>query len=314
MVQVASVDYAARRIYLHPDTAAAGIFNPVEAYREVRTLRRTTLGHRKFPPIISAQGNQPKGGGVFTERRAVLIDGARFVPHDASHDLAIVVEVIIPSEGLSNRLAFDRAPLSPGVVVNIDNDVDPVEIREVAVGGGGGSGGVDEAGVRSALTAHGLTEERAARLDNLDAPISGVQAGGGAVVTGPISLFTDPNAQEALLSTDTLIVEGIGPLRRGDSWDIEGVVAAGGDPKTPIDVTGDTITLTLKRSYSDADPILEVDATVVSGPDGRIAWVVPADQTDLIADGQHVAQVRRFPAGGGVKTLWFGRVRIQPDL
>ena len=197
------------------------------------------------------------------------------------------------------------------------SDIEAALTAVLSAGGGTGGGATAaqiQAAVAAELDARGYTGPRAENLDNLDAPISGVQAGGGAVAAGPISLFTDPHAQEALLSTDTLIVEGIGPLRRGDSWDIDGVVAAGGDLKTPIDVTGDTITLTLKRSHRDADPILDVDAAVIDGPAGRISWAVTAAQSDVIADGEYVAQVRRYPAGGGVKTLWFGRVRIQPDL
>jgi len=38
-------------------------------------------------------------------------------------------------QGISDRNVFDRAPLPPTIVVEIDTDYDKVEIREVVVGG-----------------------------------------------------------------------------------------------------------------------------------------------------------------------------------
>ncbi|MEM9482110.1 MAG: hypothetical protein AAGA83_00305 [Cyanobacteria bacterium P01_F01_bin.116] len=133
MVQVASIDYPNKRIHLHFDTVANGV-DPVEAYKEIRALRRTTEAHQRFSPLISAQGNEPKGQGRFTPRRAVLLDGARFVPYNTSHTLTILTEVITDDEQ-SGAGAFDRSPLSPGVDVDIDIGFDQVEIITVATGG-----------------------------------------------------------------------------------------------------------------------------------------------------------------------------------
>lgn len=139
MVQVAFVDYPARRIFLHPDTITEG-FNSIEAYREVRAARRVNEnGERNYLPILAAQGNEPTGGGRFTPRRAVLAPGARFVPVDQAHTLRLLTESIIPSEELSQQGVFDRSAV--GSAVDIDNQAPQVEIIAVAVGSGVGTGG-----------------------------------------------------------------------------------------------------------------------------------------------------------------------------
>lgn len=134
MTQVASVDYANKRIYLHSDTVVNG-FDSIAAYAEIVEARYLNVSdERNFYPIIYAQGHEPKGGGRYTPRRARLVEGARYVPYDTDHVLVLLTETIIPEEGLTQQDCFDRSSLSAGVVVDIDNQAPQVEIIEIATG------------------------------------------------------------------------------------------------------------------------------------------------------------------------------------
>ena len=130
---IANVDYAARRIVLGP--TSVGVPLSIQLYRDYRATRRTFDEFRNFAPLLSAQGNQAKGGGSFTARQMVLEAGTRIVPHDVSQTLTLTTEIIAPADALANRELFDRSTLSPGVVVDIDIDVPQVEIVTVNTGG-----------------------------------------------------------------------------------------------------------------------------------------------------------------------------------
>lgn len=189
MPQVDSVDYPNKRIYLHFDTVTSGV-DPVEVYKEVRALRRTNESDRKFLPIITSQGNEPKGGGAFTPRRAVLLDGARLVPYDTSHTLRILVEVITDDEQ-SGAGAFDRLPLSPGTEVDIDIAYQQVEIREVAVSG-------------STLTAADIWTYATRSLTTLP-PGSATQLSIDALAAQVAAILTDTNQLQRLATADEQI-------------------------------------------------------------------------------------------------------------
>lgn len=83
---ISSIDGAARRIYL-----AQGVsdFYPIEdIYHEYRRRRALdTGGLRKWEPLLKAEGNVPKGGGAFTPRYVVLLQGTKIVPYDESLQL-----------------------------------------------------------------------------------------------------------------------------------------------------------------------------------------------------------------------------------
>lgn len=134
MTVVASVDYPAKRIYLHQDTATAGEFNPIDAYTEVRALRAGGAG-REYLTGILGEGNDQKTATTFTPRRALLSDGWRFVPFDGDHSLRLTGEVISKGESLANLDLFDLLPLSASTDVRLEVDVPQVEIITVATGG-----------------------------------------------------------------------------------------------------------------------------------------------------------------------------------
>ncbi len=137
MTQLASIDYANNRIYLHFDTVNAVTgFNPALLYQEIKAARATTAAHKLFYRRMYMIGNIPKGGSKFTAKSGVLRSGVRIVPWDSSHDLYIKGEILNIDDALSFRGCFDLSGLTSGVEVNFIQDYSDVEIREVSTGSG----------------------------------------------------------------------------------------------------------------------------------------------------------------------------------
>lgn len=142
MTVVASVDYAARRIYLAAATVDANL-DTLDVYREVRALRRTTEAHRKYKPMVEAGGNIVKITGTsYTPAYVRLLYGCRIVPYNVSHKIRLVRDTFT-DDGLAGRDCFDRTPLSVSVDVDIDVDFPEIEIREVTVSGSTGPTAAD---------------------------------------------------------------------------------------------------------------------------------------------------------------------------
>jgi hypothetical protein len=133
MTLVASVDYAAKRIYLTALTANTDL-DTLAVYREVRALRRTNELHRDYRPMIEAGGNIPKIPSVSATPAYVrLLHGCRIVPWDSAHKLRLVRDTFT-DDGLAGRDCFDRSSLAPSSKVDIDVDFPEVEIRTVSGG------------------------------------------------------------------------------------------------------------------------------------------------------------------------------------
>jgi len=134
MAQLSSVDYDAKRLYCHADTVIAG-FDIIAAYFEVNALRQANLsGEQNRAHMLSAEGNIPKGAGIFTPKYGYLVAGWRIVPYGSvTHTLTLSSEPV-SADGLSGRDVFDRSSLA--VVVDIDEAYEKVEIREVNTGSG----------------------------------------------------------------------------------------------------------------------------------------------------------------------------------
>lgn len=127
MPVVAVWDGANRRIHLAQGVTS---FHPVDdVYREYRVERRTNEDFRKWDAFMRAVGNEPKGGGRFTPRYLLLLDGVKIVPFDEGGALTVEGEVL--SDDQSSP--FDISGLSQPVVVNYQ----PAEAEVIAVGGGG---------------------------------------------------------------------------------------------------------------------------------------------------------------------------------
>lgn len=132
MAVIDHIDGPNRDIYLSASTVGAD-FDPMEAYKEMRTLRRTDENLRKFELFLQAKGYEPTGGGKFTARYVVQLEGTRFIPYDTTHVLN-VIGTVITDDGQSGVDCFDRGPLSPSIVVDINYIPPQVEVIEVVVG------------------------------------------------------------------------------------------------------------------------------------------------------------------------------------
>ncbi len=142
MATVASVDYAAKRIYLAAATVDADL-DTLAVYREVRALRRVTEAHRKYKPMIEAGGNIVKIVGVsYTPAYVRLLFGCRIVPYNVGHKIRLIRDTFT-DDGLAGRDCFDRTPLSVSVDVDVDVDFPEVEIREVTISGSTGPTAAD---------------------------------------------------------------------------------------------------------------------------------------------------------------------------
>ncbi|URC15231.1 hypothetical protein GD1_107 [Paraglaciecola Antarctic GD virus 1] len=133
MTLIDSIDGITRRIFLHADTVGASI-NPIDIYKEMRTLRRTDESLRKFSLFMSASGNLPKGGGKFTERFVTLLTGTKIVPFDTDQELT-VVGTIITDDGTEGIAAFDRSSLNVTTTVDINYIPPQVEIITISTTG-----------------------------------------------------------------------------------------------------------------------------------------------------------------------------------
>lgn len=134
MAQIASIDWAAKRFYLHADTVVNG-FDAWAAFTEIRLIQQANLnGEQGYKLFIHRQGKAAKGGGKFTPRYCSFDAGWRAVPYDGQeHNLEITVEMVSDDQ-LSDRAMFDRAAVA--VNVDIDSVYDQVETIEKIVGSG----------------------------------------------------------------------------------------------------------------------------------------------------------------------------------
>ena len=133
---MAVIDYIepwTRRIYLSIETVGVD-FQPMDAYKEMRTLRRTNEELRKADLFMKGLGKEPKIPGKFTERFVKLLDGALFVPYDANQALN-VIGTVITDDGKEGIDCFDRTLLTATTHVDINYVPLQVEILEIATGG-----------------------------------------------------------------------------------------------------------------------------------------------------------------------------------
>jgi hypothetical protein len=129
---IASIDITTRRIFL--DNGVVTIDDLLAFWGEYRVRRRDDLEVvRQSVPVMRVIGGQSKGGGRLVGR-VLDLNGYRIVPQDTTHDLLVTIEIIDSSAGLSGTDIFDRSPLTPGVNVNIDIVIAPVEIQIVTTG------------------------------------------------------------------------------------------------------------------------------------------------------------------------------------
>ena len=87
-------------------------YYPIEdIYHEYRYRRRTDEELRKYDLHLRAEGNVPKGGGAFTPRYVVLIDGTKIVPFNESIQLNQLGDMITDNPDVDATL-YDLTSLT----------------------------------------------------------------------------------------------------------------------------------------------------------------------------------------------------------
>lgn len=79
---IAAVDGPSRKVYLNPALAVGGVlaFHPTaDLYAAYKALRAADESVRPYNAFLKAEGNLPKGGGKFTPRFTMLLEGAKVV-------------------------------------------------------------------------------------------------------------------------------------------------------------------------------------------------------------------------------------------
>ncbi len=127
-------DGVTRRIYLKQGVTE---FLPIEdLYREYRNQRRLDENLRKFDALIRAEGMVPKGGGKFTPRYVVLLEGTKIIPYDETGVLTQNGEIITDDPDVDATI-YDVSLLTVSKVVLIAPS--EAEVIEIDVGGGSGA-------------------------------------------------------------------------------------------------------------------------------------------------------------------------------
>lgn len=130
MALIDHIDPVNRDIYLSADTVGINL-NPIDVYKEMRTLRAADESLRKFAVFLEAKGRDPKGGGKYTERYVVEKSGTRIIPYGGTSHTLTVVGTIITDDGQEGIACFDRSPLSPTIRVDINYVPPQVEVLVV---------------------------------------------------------------------------------------------------------------------------------------------------------------------------------------
>lgn len=133
MAVIDHIDGPNRDIYLHSDTVSNDL-QPMDIYKEMRALRRVDESLRKFDVFLISKGYDQKTATTFTERYVICQDGTRIIPYDTSHTLT-VIGTIITDDGQEGISCFDRSPLSPSTIVDINYKPVQVEIIERGTSG-----------------------------------------------------------------------------------------------------------------------------------------------------------------------------------
>ena len=156
------IDGVNRRIYLHSSTANTEV-DPMDVYKEMRTLRESDESLRKFDVFLTASGYEPKGGGKFTAKLVKEMNGTKIIPYDVDSYITITGE-IITDDGYSGVDCFDRSSL----VNRVDINYLPPQVEVIEIVSGSGVTAQDKTdiieGVWNSLIESGFTAEEILKL------------------------------------------------------------------------------------------------------------------------------------------------------
>lgn len=127
MAVVSTWDGANREIHL---LSGVTEFHPIDdIYREYRTERASNEAFRVWEPFMTAEGNEPKGGGKFTSRYLLLLDGVKIIPFDEANEISVTGEVLTDDQ----TTPFDTSTITNPVIINYA----PPDTELVEIGGSG---------------------------------------------------------------------------------------------------------------------------------------------------------------------------------
>lgn len=133
MALVSSVDYPNKKIYL--GILSVGIsLDMMDVYREVRALRASTEGDRRYYPMIIGGGNIQKTATTYTSPYVQLLFGCEIIPYDQTQTLTLVRDTF-SDDGRAGGECFNTVGFTS--FITIVEAVEKVEVREIAIGGDG---------------------------------------------------------------------------------------------------------------------------------------------------------------------------------
>lgn len=120
-----------RRIHLKEGVSD---YFPIEdLYTEYRNVRRTDEAFRVWNPLLLASGNVPKGGGVFTPRYVVLLDGTKIVPFDEVLKLSQLGDMITDDPDTDASL-YDISTLTvPKVIFIKPSEAEIIQLNSESI-------------------------------------------------------------------------------------------------------------------------------------------------------------------------------------
>lgn len=79
------------------------------------------------------------------------------------------------------------------------------------------------------------------------------------------------------------------------------------------DLTGSTITLTVKALYTDSSAVYTSTLTTFTMPNGGFEFIIPHATTKTML-GEYVYDIKYKPVASGPVTLFFGEINIEYDV
>lgn len=138
---------------------------------------------------------------------------------------------------------------------------------------------------------------------------AGSLVGGASLISG-----TAVNGVIAAILSAIGGAKGLRPLFRGDSRTIRATIK--GEDMTPVNVSGHTLWVTLKKQAHDPDPgvlqVMSAQPFDASAQNGVGTVRLESTDTDTLSPGMYYYDVQ-WVAPGIVKTVEAGRVRVKPD-
>lgn len=152
MALIDSINGATRRVFIDPAAAVGGVltFHPtVDLYAAYKAMRAADESVRPFNSFMRADGNLPKGGGKFTPRFTVLLEGTKVVIP------AGVTEVNVTGELLTDdgSKPFDTSLVVGACVINYQ----PAEAEVIKVTASGNEYSLEQ--IAAAVWSHAFTNK-----------------------------------------------------------------------------------------------------------------------------------------------------------